>query len=51
MSDWCKLHPKYGAKRRPVTQCSRCWKLYFLKNPEEKQEVFDADPELGTRKP
>jgi hypothetical protein len=31
---WCKTHPRYRAKSTPKGLCGACWKLYFLKNPE-----------------
>lgn len=43
MSDWCKHHPKYEAKRKPGSVCGRCWELWFLRNPELKP----GNPELA----
>ena len=50
MSHWCEQHPKYSAKRKPGSLCGKCWALFFLKNPEEKQEVLDTYEELATMK-
>lgn len=50
MSHWCKSHPRYEAKRKPRSTCEDCWKLYFLKNPDEKQEVLDTYEELAKMK-
>lgn len=36
MSHWCKLHPRYEAKREPNSVCGDCWHLWHLKNPELK---------------
>lgn len=47
MSNWCQSHPRYEAKQKPGSTCGDCWKLYFLKNPEEKQEVIDTYEELS----
>jgi len=35
MSDYCPTHKRYSAKRQPKSICGQCWKLYFLKNPED----------------
>lgn len=51
MSHWCKDHPRYeGQNRKPGSGCKRCWELYFLRNPEEKQEVMDTYEELAKMK-
>ncbi|MDH5667851.1 MAG: hypothetical protein OEY86_07570 [Nitrospira sp.] len=42
MSDWCKEHPRYSAKRTPNSVCGRCWVLYFIKNPEEKDRLRET---------
>lgn len=39
MMDWCASHPKYEAKRKPNSLCGRCWALYFIKNPEDRNPV------------
>ena len=49
MSNWCAVHPRYEAKRKPGSICGECWKLYFLKNPEEKpryQETYQDSDKL-----
>lgn len=38
MSDYCKAHPRYSAKRPPNSLCGRCFELYFLRNPELKHD-------------
>lgn len=38
MSDYCKEHPRYSAKRAPNSLCGDCFKLWFLKNPELKHD-------------
>ena len=35
MSHWCKSHPTYSAKRQPKSICGDCWRLWFLRNPED----------------
>lgn len=50
MSHYCKSHPRYEAKRKSGSTCRACWKLYFLKNSEEKQEVLDTYEELAKMK-
>lgn len=42
MSDWCKAHPRYSAKRMPKSLCGKCWSLYFIKNPEERCIIRQA---------
>lgn len=42
MSNWCRSHPKYEAKRKPQSLCGQCWKLYFLCNPEKKVIVQES---------
>lgn len=42
MSDWCRSHPRYEAKRKPLSLCGQCWKLYFLRNPEKKVVVQES---------
>lgn len=34
--NWCKDHPQYSAKREPKTTCGECWKLWFIRCPEER---------------
>jgi hypothetical protein len=49
MSNWCAVHPRYEAKRKPGSICGECWRLYFLKNPEEKpryQETYQDSDKL-----
>lgn len=36
MADYCNVHPRYSAKRAPNSICGTCWKLYFLRCPEER---------------
>lgn len=50
MSDWCPTHKNYSAKRKPGSTCGACWRLYFLKNPEERQEVIDTYEDLAKMK-
>jgi len=50
MSNWCQTHPKYSAKRAPRSLCGDCWRLYFLKNPEEKTVVLETYTELEKMK-
>ena len=42
MSHWCNQHPRYAAKRTPGSLCGECWRLYFLKNPEEKGRLKET---------
>lgn len=42
MSHWCATHPRYSAKRQPNSLCGDCWKLWFLRNPEEKERLTDT---------
>lgn len=39
MSHWCKQHPRYAAKRMPNSLCRKCFLLFFLKNPEDKDRL------------
>lgn len=48
--NWCQQHPRYEAKRKPNSLCGRCWSLFFLKNPEEKEAVKDTYVELSKMK-
>ncbi len=43
MSDWCKEHPRYSAKRMPNSICGECWKLYFIRNPEDKERLQETE--------
>lgn len=38
MSDYCKEHPRYSAKREPNSICGTCWRLWGLRNPELKHD-------------
>jgi hypothetical protein len=41
----CVDHPTYGARRRPRTDCDRCWELFGKFNPpavvKQKRNEFD----------
>ena len=42
MSHYCKEHPRYEGKRTPGSICKLCWKLYFIRNPEDKPRLLDT---------
>jgi len=46
MSDWCKSHPRYSAKKMPNSLCGKCFQLYFLKNPEVKPRLEETYADL-----
>lgn len=47
MADYCKSHPRYSAKRMPKSLCGKCFELYFLAHPEDKQRVVETYTDLA----
>lgn len=52
MSEWCRSHPTYSAKREPNSLCGDCWRSYFYRCPERKPpEDRPGLPSQATSKP
>lgn len=44
--NWCQQHPRYEGKGQPGYWCQQCWKLYFLRNPEDRAFFAKVHREL-----
>lgn len=49
MADYCKQHPRYSAKKEPNSLCGKCFELWFIRCPEERDGGLREKP--SKRKP